>query len=320
MKPCLELEPGEEKRIQTYNVPKANYILKRDTEGNYNIDFPVEFYASWDYNGDAPRDEVPRIYRERVQECLKEANTMMLGPKGEKINFSISKISKCSTQRQSRPTRIAIGSKDYRSHYKKYKADIDCPTVTHEILHLAGLADEYKPTGSGLHVFERLFRCRMAVGNSIMSNLLHWFYAKENNKSLLAPGHFNSLLYGSCMSKNQKYIECSSLAYQLSILDIDSCLAKKTQCEKSNVLGLDKQEEIDQLEKALEHFHLLVINNAPDKIKELEQKQKRRDLNAEEENQIKEELEHQQRLFNETKDRVLEIEERLEMVRSWPDE
>ena len=313
LNPCLELGPGEEKMIKIDSPINVDYMLKRDNEGNYHIDFPVEFYADEDYDGAKAREAVPSVYREKVQECLKEANTMMLGPKGEKINLSISKIPECSTQRQSRPNRIAIGSKDHRSNSKKYESDIDCSTITHEILHLAGLCDEYTEKTRGWYVnpetgeiissskegaptdtkyeFKAKYDCRVVATNSIMSDDKdRWNYAKDNNKSLLSPGHFNSLLYGSCMSKNQKYMECSAIAYQSSVLDGDSCLDKKTQCEKNNALGLDKQGEIDELEEILDWASFFL---------------------------------NRTRLpswLNFYKDLKSKTEQRLEVVRSWPDQ
>ena len=326
LNPCLELGPGEEKRIKTDIWGNAaDYILKRDTEGNYNIDFPVEFYADEDYDGDIPLEAVPNTYRKRVQECLKEANTMMLGPKGEKINLSISKIPECSTQRQSRPTRIAIGSKHDRSYAKKYEADIDCSAITHEILHLAGLCDEYEEFSYALKTTETgesiptakmgiklQYDCRLVVENSIMGNSWHkWEYSKENNESLLLPGHFNSLLYGSCVSKNPAY-ECSALAYQSSF-DDDSCLDKKAQCEKSNALGQDKQKLIKFIE------YILSLNEDLYKsiratTKKLEQN--RRDLTPSE----KQAIEINQFSLEMIKIRQQGLKERLEIIRSWPDE
>ena len=314
LNPCLELGPGEEKRIKPNASPlflKPDYMLKRDTEGNYHIDFPVEFYAHDNYDGDTPRKAVPSVYREKVQKCLKEANTMMLGPNGEKINLSISKIPECSTQKQSRPTRIAIGLTGSLSYSHRYAADIDCPLIVHEILHLAGLCDEYEdkfrgwyidsvtgeripslkkiiPPNSNRYRFKPRYDCRVVIENSIMSNEWErWNYAKENNKSLLSYGHFNSILYGSCLSKNQQFIECSALSYQ-STLDNDSCLVKKAECENNNGLGQhNKQEWIESWEEELASA-LSDITRTKENIKELEQKQSSFNFSLEELNQIEE--------------------------------
>ena len=350
---CLDINPGEEKQVSfftpvNYTVKQAggedkvvsmleqeNYILKRDSEGTYHINFPVEFFADADYNGETPINKVPTVYRQRVEKCLKQANSMMLNSKtgSEKIQLSISTIPTCSKQRQSHASRIAIGSSDFRAHYKKYPANIDCPTITHEILHLAGLCDEYQDTFTGWYVnpetgdilssnqkkgpsytnydFKLKYDCRMVTENSIMSNQHErWDYAEKNQASLLSPGHFNSLLYGSCESKNKSYLDCSLLAYKSSFKD-DSCLAKKTQCEKNNVLKQDKQEQIDFLEERLQ-LYPQAINYFNQEIENLKHNATA-DLNiTKAENKLKESLDYYKQRLQETK-------QQLERVRAWPD-
>ena len=87
--------------------------------------------------------------------------------------------------------------------------------ITHEILHLLGLPDEYEETGRGRYirtsadqrVFHPVYDCRSVQTNSIMAQ--HWNRFRIVNQgqtsSLLDPAHFNAILYGKCLE--QRYYE-----------------------------------------------------------------------------------------------------------------
>ena len=282
---CLDLDPGGEKTVRSGNGLGHSYILKRDPDGGYSIDFPVEFSVDEDYDGEASKEDAPEHYRQRVQGCLEEASPMMLGPKGEKLKISISEPpsgAAGSCQNGQLPNRIAIGPKDYRSNSGKYEADIDCPTIVHEILHLSGLCDEYKERESGFYTdpetgkvaganfgkakdedlefsgldFKPAYDCRPLSSNSIMSNQYErWRNVKSGkNKSLLTNGQFKSLLYGSCPAKNRRFNGCSRLAYQSSQTSEEGCLAAKSRCESENALGLDRREEEAALQNQIQEL------------------------------------------------------------------
>ena len=275
---CLELDPGEEKDVFSGNGLKENYVLKRDRDGSYSITFPVEFHVDDDYDGPVSKEKAPDHYRERIQKCLTEASQKLLGPKGEKLKIQIKDPStgKSNSKNQSQcgkspnefTRNISIGSESHRSHSRKYASDIDCPTITHEFLHLTGLCDEYKEKSMGFytdpetreikgqnfgygknqnidsssHDFKPAFDCRVTAQNSIMSNqYIRWNNVKKGkNKSLLTPGQFQSILYGSCPGKNKRFNECAKLAYQSSPTAEENCQEAKLQCEKENSLGHDK--------------------------------------------------------------------------------
>ena len=178
---------------------------------------------------------------------------------------------------------ISIGSKNHRSNSEKYESDIDCPTITHEILHLTGLCDEYREQQRGFYInpktgemvgnnfignnkkklvpsnydFKPAYDCRVEGENSIMSNQYkRWNNVKSGkNKSYLTSAQFQSISYGGCSKKNKNFNKCSQLAYQSSYSQKKrgNCLEAKRECERENSMGYDKQEQIDALQKEIKY-------------------------------------------------------------------
>ena len=286
---CLDLNPGEEKTVYSGTGRHRSYTVKRTQDGNYSVPLTLEFFPDKDYEGPVSKEEVPDYYMDKVQKCIKQANQKMLGPNGKRLRIAINKASKTDKCNANKTHRISIGSPYHRSNSGKYASDIDCPVVTHEILHLLGLCDEYQEKSSGFlvnaetgkvewvnspwekpmaegDVFQPAYDCRIAQTNSIMSNQLErWHFAfgttsrryalkgKENTRSLLLPGHFNSILYGGCPEKNKPFNECSQLAYQSSVED-ENCMEKKRQCEGQNILGRNKQEELAKIRRDINNW------------------------------------------------------------------
>lgn len=239
---CSDLNPGQEKRVHSGTGSNRSYNLKKEPDGTYSVSLNVQFIADEDYDGDVPKDQVPEHYMKRVQKCINKANEKMLGPNGEKLKIAIQKPTKQTDSNCENDVKeIKISSEDHRSNAGKYESDIDCPTITHEVLHLLGLCDEYKEPGS--------YDCRIDMTNSIMSNHYerwHNVFEERKNNSLLTPGQFNAILYGSCDQKNKVFNQCSKLAYQSSANKPD-CSKQKQQCETQNIRGLSKEEEIKRL-------------------------------------------------------------------------
>ena len=287
---CLELNPGQKKRIQSGNINSFKpYNIKRELDGSYSIPLNLRFSAADDYDGEVPKDQVPIHYMKKVQECMDQANQKMLGPNGEQLKIVIQEPTKQKdTKCKGESKNIKIGSKDHRSNAEQYAADIDCPTITHEVLHLLGLCDEYKESFRGYYVnsqtgdivgrTENIFNaddevnkefsdkelyrfkpysdCRVTTTNSIMSfQDTRWnnVFKKGTNDSLLTPGQFQAILYGGCSEKNKLFNECSQLAYKNSIYNTD-CLQKKKQCENQNSLGLDKRETLSEIKQQISYF------------------------------------------------------------------
>ncbi len=267
---CQLPKAGEEKIVQTGKPLNQSYVLKKEPDGSYSIPFNISFSADKDYDGPVPRQHAEDYYMKKAQECMQKASTKMLGPGGKKLKI----VLKSPPPKEKDPCRgkntkeIKIGSSAHRSHAGKYSSDIDCPTITHEVLHLTGLCDEYEETQMGYYVhpftgevkgatqdkdkpdskamdlspaydFKPAYDCRVTRPNSIMSNQYErWdnVFEKGENASLLQSGQFNRLLYGTCEEKNKMFNECSQLAYQSSVKEPD-CLAKKAKCEGQSGSG-----------------------------------------------------------------------------------
>ena len=293
---CFDLEPGEEKIVHpgTRLYKHGSYTVQRKPDGSYSIALNLQFLADEDYDGEVPKDQVPQHYMKEVQKCIKQANKGMLGPKGEKLQIVINEPPQNDNCSAARTEHISIGSKDHRSNSGKYESDASCSTITHEILHLLGLCDEYEEQSKGFYVnsktgdikfsksldedeknklksnkdyeFKLAYDCRVKTEKNIMSS--SYKIKIGSNKPLLTPGQFNSILYGSCSQKNKIFNECSKLAYQSSVQNPD-CIEKRNQCESQNVQGLNKQEEIEKLKRIIKpHERMLnYLNERADFIR-----------------------------------------------------
>ena len=334
---CFDPAIGEEKQINN-NFFGGNYTIRREPDGSFSIPLNLAFSADEDYDGEIPRDQVPTHYKNKVQECLKKANSKMLGPNGEKLNIviesSFAKEAKKSGCESAKPKTIKIGSRDYRSYMGKYRSNIDCPTITHEVLHLLGLCDEYKATVTKFQlladtgeitkgsIYEEsdnendqyvlAYDCRVTSKNSIMSDQHErWENVFEQNTetSLLNKAQFNAILYGGCLSKNKLFNECADLAYKKSVEEgNENCLKQKRKCMESNLTGKNKAEELSRIRKEIKHHEWQrAINN-----RFLRQEKEEENPNADRVSLYKDEV--QWAVFN-----LKELREELEIVSAWPD-
>ncbi len=266
---CFDPTPGEEKQVINN---RDTYTVRRERDGSFSIPLNLNFVADEDYDGEIPRAEVPTHYKNKVQECMKKASSKLLGPNGEKLKIVIESPPAESACALESAKTIRIGPSNFRSYSSKYKANIDCPTITHEVLHLLGLCDEYEESSSGFYVsvtgeinqtsinvndkFVSQYDCRVTVQNSIMSDQYErWnnvFIAGEN-QSLLRPAQFNSVLYGDCPSKNKDFNECADLAYKSSFdSGNENCIEQKRKCMGNNVIRPNKTEELSRIRQEIE--------------------------------------------------------------------
>ena len=272
---CENYTTGESRSPQHHQGWGGAYSIKKEPDGNYTVAIPIIFTPANDYDGDIPTDQIHPHYLQKTQECLQAESSNMLGPNGERLIFNITdgnSLSSCE-----KPNSISIQSRTGRSNSASYEADIDCPTTVHEIGHTMGLKDEYTEgvkghfvdittgniheatTSSVRQAFLLDYNCRVTQFNSLMGS--HWerFESVErgSEQSLLDPTHFNVILYGSdCSSRDdiQLYQQCASLTHVTSYKPNsyeDDCPSEKQQCEASNVLGRDLEEDIAKLETQL---------------------------------------------------------------------
>ena len=258
---CSDLKKGETRYV-TSGTHKAgfkpkHYHIKKEPDGTYSIPLFLTFKPDADYDGEVPMNEAPSHYLQKTKKCLQKASEKMLGPGGKKLQIQIQAPpppSEGETCKIPGTHSIRVGSRHHRDTSKKYSSDSSCDVITHEVLHLLGLPDEYEETQLGYYVdsqtgevvsaaeagkdkknyvIKKAYDCRIINNNSIMASQLdRWNRAFATNKedSLLNPEHFDAIVYGAC-SKNRHYNECARLHYTSSV-DDPTCLEKKRQCEE----------------------------------------------------------------------------------------
>ena len=151
---CVDPKPGEQKTVHSETLPRyRKRVVQRELDGSFSVPLNLTFYADEDYDGDVPKSQVPSHYRDKVKQCMNKANTKMLGPNGEQLKFVIQEPPKDLCQKNNiLSVDIAIGKKGMRSNSEKYEPNVGCSTIVHEVLHLAGLCDEYRESVKGYYV------------------------------------------------------------------------------------------------------------------------------------------------------------------------
>lgn len=161
---CVGLKEGESRVVSwKEGAPtglSGNYLLKKTGPKTHDVLVGIDVPAG---GFGVTKEEM----QQRIQSCIKDVTPYLKGPGGEQLQLSI--VSPQDTARMpinQRPpmNRVSIQSAGGRSHSSSYEADIDCPTITHEVLHLLGLCDEYNGVMDG-------YNCRaVAQVSSIMGN------------------------------------------------------------------------------------------------------------------------------------------------------
>ena len=262
---CEELQSNRQKRVSSGTALNKEYTIRREEDDSYSAVLNLQFVAAEDYEGEVPKDQVSSHYRNQVQQCLKKANEKMLGPKGEKFQIVLAEKPSEQSSCPEPVETIEIGRPGVFSFSNKYASDVDCPVITHEILHQMGLCDDYliqtrgyivdsqtgKPIGDEVENIYKVgnlppgqsvvlkYNCRVTRTNSVMAHhYARWadVFSRRTEKSLLTPQQFSAILYGDCKSRNQQFNECSQLAYTNSFED-KTCLEKRKKCEEQKALG-----------------------------------------------------------------------------------
>lgn len=112
-------------------------------DGKYNIEVNLEFGASREI------DDNPNRFQEITKQCLENLNDIK-GPNGEVMNISLYEGD--SNAVDAPPLKyIALSESGARSNSSVWSVDIEnrCHTITHEVLHIMGLCDEYPESSIG---------------------------------------------------------------------------------------------------------------------------------------------------------------------------
>ena len=226
---------------------------------------------------------------QKIQECIKEANTKMLGPNGERLEIILKDANEVNSCEYQHNILIRTPLNLYSVSYISYPSDIDnCAVITHEVLHIFDLFDEYDkkrirpipyPTADSHNPLENEILLYKIIGipednfsdneyadcgyppvqyNSIMANVLdRWdnVFKLGKDQSLLDPTHFNVILYGkSCTNREdvQLYSQCyNDIIYTSDAVQCSAIRSKRLECRGANVLGRTQQRELEVLEHEL---------------------------------------------------------------------
>lgn len=138
---CKDLAVGQSRvvDVDSWDSPTTvehKYKLTRTAENEYDVAFNLDFTTA------RPGSSAVEVagMKDRVKNCLGWANKALRGPNGEALKLRLQDVG----EKPPAPTvGIKIENAGLVSSSRSYAADIDCPTVTHELLHILGLVDEY---------------------------------------------------------------------------------------------------------------------------------------------------------------------------------
>lgn len=142
---CAELNPGQHKvfkKDRNAHYSTGSYLLKRKQDGNYQAILNVKFTQG---AGSVTSQEMLA----RSKRCLAEASPFMKGPQNQNIEllvFSPEETNSLPSDERPAVNNVSIEGPNFGTNAAAYNEKVDCATITHEILHLMGLCDEYEET------------------------------------------------------------------------------------------------------------------------------------------------------------------------------
>jgi|GEM_PF-6654499 len=157
---CDDLNVGQFK-INSSSLNSRNKYLMYKPETN-----KVEVFLNLNFSSDEERTTNPAAMRARVSSCLSSLKGYLKSPDGEEMNIRL--VDQAKKDHFLVPeTTIKIVGANARSNSASYEEDIDCPTITHEVMHLFGLCDEYEETEPPL---KEMYNCRNVVPVTTIMN------------------------------------------------------------------------------------------------------------------------------------------------------
>jgi hypothetical protein len=169
---CKDLAAGEHKVFKkeaSNYYGTGNYLLKRTKEGNYQAVVNVNFKSG---RGSVSTQEMMA----RAKGCLNTASLALKGPNGEKLQFSVltpDEVESLPKEERPEPYNVTIEPVGFGTNAGAYAQDSGCPTITHEMLHLLGLCDEY---GEDRPQYGNMWNCRVVTKvPSIMRDHINTF-------------------------------------------------------------------------------------------------------------------------------------------------
>lgn len=149
---CSPLENGEVKVVDDYATTgvKMRYSLQRNSAQELQANVVINFK-----DPDEGATTTPEEMMERTQDCIEKASSYFTSANGETIRVNVMTPEQAqSIPNNERPgvNDVGIGESGMRSNSGKYAENVGCGTITHEVLHLMGLCDEYTETQRGYYV------------------------------------------------------------------------------------------------------------------------------------------------------------------------
>lgn len=253
---CTPLQENET-RVINNNLPgriPQKYTMTNIGNNTHRIDLNINFVPE---NGQ--RLDVANNSLNRMRECMALVNQNANDSKGRKFQFNIlSPNEAASLPYTVRPPEITIKVKErakvrvkvgdkfiyvpekFRAHSLLYSTDIDCPTTTHEMLHLLGLHDEYHEKDSGYYVHKTNTD---EFGNNLKifprnpdgsSNQVSFDAAKIDSNYELVPSH-------QCRSipKINSIMSNQAAVFKTVIPSSDLCECRKSNTQKQSMACSD---------------------------------------------------------------------------------
>lgn len=146
--PCVALKPGESQVVQsdpgTGLIPA--YTLTRDSRKNYSVRVNLQFDGSTlGVKDQGKQHQAEDNMRALTRDCFGRANELMRGPHGERITLGVFDDKDRNANIPEPPASlIHIQPPGFRDDSQDWDEHTDCAVITHEVMHLLGLVDEYR--------------------------------------------------------------------------------------------------------------------------------------------------------------------------------
>jgi hypothetical protein len=207
---CSPYQTGETRAFSIYSDPaSSNYSIQKNSESVYTI------FINLKINGSSS-------LREGIQNCLTEVNKIGLGPEGIQISL---KLFDPEADPHPAPAAVKINVQELdRPDAGTYRENQSCGTTVHEMLHVAGLVDEYQEKKTTIRnllfwksydydgasrSFRPAFDCR-SYSDGIMGTLLNHVtqetYAHDGTLNCACP---KSLSSKTCEKAVESFINLS---------------------------------------------------------------------------------------------------------------
>ncbi len=182
-KHCVDVKVGEKKPVAMQHSESPTsvshlYELERPSDKEYTLNFKIALnHADADFV--ESQQEATKLildlnnHYDHMDACLADLNPYMKGPNGQSLKLKITRPSvtrkittttdsngkagyKINSQLNSQLEKSSVNQitllpkgSDKRANNEEHRQNLECATVVHEILHLAGLCDEYEEVWYG---------------------------------------------------------------------------------------------------------------------------------------------------------------------------